>query len=204
MRRKLQIKGYTRVSGGKAVKVKPHSRMAGKDGVNSSSGRSQSGDEFRSKQSERSEPTLTKEEWDEILRQNELKRMPEWRRKQLEEQDDKESVKPSSPAPKKDAQKEGRRQPSKQESSTGRPSANEAAIISQYKRAPQFAKDKMLNDPVQGAIIKKHLGTEATTSKKPKAKSQPHRYSSQPGLGGALNRLADNLNAWAERHSRRK
>lgn len=131
MRRKLQITGYTRVSGGKAVKVKPHSRMSGKDGVNESSGRSQPGDEFRSKQSEHSVPQLTKEEWDEVLYQNELARMPAWRRRQLEEM------------------------------------------------------------------------VEASEEKTTKSQ-HPLEYRSQTGISGALNRLADNLDAWAEKHSRKK
>ena len=52
MRRKLQVKGYTRTTGGKAVKVKPHSRMGGKEGVYGDAGRGEPGEEYESRKGE--------------------------------------------------------------------------------------------------------------------------------------------------------
>lgn len=52
MRRKLQVKGYTRTTGGKTTKVKPYSRMGGKEGVYGDAGRGEPGEEYESRKGE--------------------------------------------------------------------------------------------------------------------------------------------------------
>lgn len=155
MRRKIQIKGYTRTVKGKTVKVKPYSRMVGKD-----SSSAKPGDELKAKKEERA--TVTEE-----------KKIPVY------------NTDPNAMTP----------------SGMTRKEFDDAAVrehtIRTYKAAPEFARKKMLADPVQGKIIREYLGPKAPKDETAKAKPRKHKRS----LGSALTRFADRLIAWGEKHS---
>ena len=88
MRRKSQISGYTRKVGGKTVVVKPHSRMTGKEGVNTEGTSAKPGEEYESHQPGRAGEAdyeykpgkyayMSKEEWDAMAREAAEKRSKE-------------------------------------------------------------------------------------------------------------------------------
>jgi len=151
MRRKIQIKGYTRTVKGKTVKVKPYSRMVGKD-----TGSAKPGDELRAKKEEKAA---------------EEKKAPVY------------NTDPNAMTP----------------SGMTRKEFDEAALrentLRTYKAAPEFARKKMLADPVQGKIIREHLGAKAPAA--PTATPKRKKRS----LGDRLLRFADRLIAYGDKHS---
>lgn len=155
MRRKIQIKGYTRTVKGKTVKVKPYSRMVGKE-----SSSAKPGDELKAKKEERA--TAAEE-----------KKIPVY------------NTDPNAMTP----------------SGMTRKEFDEAAfrenVLSTYRVAPEFARKKMLADPVQGKVIREYLGPKAPKDEAAETKARKRRMS----LGSAVTRFANRLIAWGEKHT---
>lgn len=183
MKRRINIKGHTRIVHGKAVKVKSYERNAGKDGASSAAG---AGNEFRAKKSsvysspDEEEIRLSRvytigpdgkitEVFEEPTEKKESADIPSWKRKQLEQMDTKLTPEQKQTLKKKESS-----------SSMGRKEFIEASMKAAEARSQRA----------------RHNYTEAAP---PAPKKQPF-----VNTASALDRINNALLSFIEKNSRKK